>query len=308
MNAYVKQFTLPQDAREEYDGYVYFASYFPSLPQLLETNIEAGQLTFEHIDPTVCTVTDVLKNNHTVDLSDLFTKLANITITHAAIRHSEGGTVKFFVRRIERITPEVISTYEKWVRQHPSITVNSRHIETRADLMKQTLASAHSFTHGLCAPSQGDLHERNIFVDGTVVDFEAAGWNLIATDVATFLWHTLFVGNYFGPRYAKWATHEDRVEAEATSPQLITSGDTITIQLNEARSSLTRQYLEHFLKPILALDDTLEQELTTAMCFRLFTTFAVLELSEEDRHLAFSLANYLASAGTLTVLDDILNR
>ena len=147
-------------------------------------------------------------------------------------------------------------------------------------------------------PSQGDLHDMNIFQNGYVVDFEAAGWNRLSTDLATFIHHILVGGNYFGPKYAKWA---EAMKLPPPSNQVKNIGNNaIQVKLSTARKILIKDYMRFYIgeldpDTISALD----KEFSYMLAFRLLTVFNVTIMAQEDLETIFILMNYFVSEETL---------
>jgi len=292
MNAFVKQFPSVNDALEERLGHVFFSAYCTRAPKLIPQTAESSQLAYENLTGSTEAVMDVINRGDYVELEGLFEELADLTNTHAHVQISEGGTQKFFIQRIGRLDETLTQLYEKWCKNHPQMSVQGVRVTPSQDLVKDVSEAVLNFSHGMCAPSQGDIHERNIFSNGTIVDFEAAGWNLIATDIATFLWHTLFAGNYFGPLYGKWATDADHQWLQTQIPAFSVSGRELTLHLTPQRAHLAQQYLKTFVAKLASFDERMRKETAAAICFRLLTTFPIQLMSAEDRHIAFSFANY----------------
>ena len=63
------------------------------------------------------------------------------------------------------------------------VTLNSHSVYTQADALNQLVDFINQVDTTYVIPSQGDLHDMNIFQNGYVVDFEAAGWNRLSTDL-----------------------------------------------------------------------------------------------------------------------------
>ena len=93
-------------------------------------------------------------------------------------------------------------------------------------------------------PSQGDLHDMNIFQNGYVVDFEAAGWNRLSTDLATFIHHILVGGNYFGPIYAKWA---EAMKLPPSNQVKNIGNNAFQVKLSTARKILIKDYMRFYI-------------------------------------------------------------
>jgi thiamine kinase-like enzyme len=304
MNHHVKHFQSPQDTKEEYDGYRFFAPYYFLLPRLIGTDFTDQKLTYEAVDHNSKMIATALDNHELVEVKENFKALAALANKYAYERPSEGGTHKFFMNRRQRLdTAETL--YQAWSAKNPRIVVQNSEVLVDPALIKNIRQQIAAFEYGICIPSQGDIHERNMFTNGTIVDFEAAGWNLLATDIATFLWHTLFAGNYFGPRYAKWATDDDRQKASLVPVIVIDANDTITVTISPERANLTRQYLDYYIDA-LPLDQKIVTDISAAMSMRLLTTFPVQNMSEEDRHATFGLVNYIMSTNALTTVQHLI--
>lgn len=303
---YTKTFDCAELANRELLGYAFFSEYFHAIPRLEKTT-KSQAVAYENRYATQ--VSEAINSGQYVLLSTTFLRLAKIAATQARIRESQGGTIMFYVERLERLDSNLRTYYKNWARKHPSICVNDQRILTNPHLIEDTTSAVRRYTQGLCVPSQGDLHERNLLSDGTVVDFEAAGWNLLATDLATFLWHTLFAGNYFGPLYAKWSGAGDIRQLEMREPQILTNQNNIRIHLSQTRSDFLKQYRETFMDTLQADIHSIEADIRAALVFRLLTTFPVMNMAETDRHLSFALANTFCTRrnGTLNELLDRLS-
>ena len=137
------------------------------------------------------------KNEHT-SLLDIYKIMRDITPVRCA---PEGGTKLFYLDRAGRLDAlPSLPTHE--------VTINRSGVTTtETQKMKERLLTAlECLDNGFCIPSNGDFLERNIFIDGTIIDFEGVGYNSVIADAATFLFHTIFAGTYFGPKYGKWAS------------------------------------------------------------------------------------------------------
>jgi len=294
MKIYTKQFQSATQAQCEYAGHKFIANYYSSVPTMQTIESLSTSLIYEDITAHGArTVTDVINHGIPVDLSHTFTELAKIANIHAHRRFSEGGTIMFFVDRLERLDRLLDLKYDQWVAKNHDTTVNGLTVNTNQQLLTDVSQLIAKFRYGLCIPSQGDIHERNIFNCGTIIDFEGAGWNLLATDLATFIWHTLVAGNYFGPLYAKWASDDDKHLFYSQRQQIICHNNgKIEILLNAPRAELLKQFMEHFAGKIDQIDNTIWHQTAVAIVFRLLTTYSVNNMSPSDQHIIFALSNY----------------
>lgn len=297
MTYYTKLFALPSEAQREHRGYTFFARYYPIVPSHFSLDLSLHVIRYQDVTIGGAVIlTDLIRQNQVVDFRQTFETLAQIAREHAEYRPCEGGTKTFYLDRIDRLAT-IEPLYIKWAHKNQPISVNECIVTADLALFDSIRKSLNTFRHGLCVPSQGDLHERNIFDNGTIIDFEGAGWNLVATDIATFIWHTLVVGNYFGPKYAKWA-NDDELRFLTRSLQEIELSPTkeVTIQLSDSRISLLNQFINHYVAKIPQINNDVLHQSTVAIAFRLLTTFPVDKMTKDDRHIIFSLANYFFSS------------
>lgn len=307
INTVNKNFTSIAQAEQEYAGYHFFKSYCSKIPDLVG---------FDYVDQATCeirysdqrqngsvTVYEALHNGESIDIRSLFNNLAVIANNHAQKKQSEGGSRMFFLDRVERLDePRLTKDYNKWINNGRDYSINRIHIQKQPQLLSQLQYIARSFDHGVCAPSQGDLHERNIFTDGTVIDFEGAGFNLIATDIATFIWHTLFAGPYFGPIYAKWAMSEEPLD---TSGIINVYENNINISLQNNRCELIEQFVDSYVNRLNVLKSEDINKISLAISYRLLTTLYVKDMSEKDQELSFALACYFIQSPNISWLKKI---
>lgn len=290
-----KYFNTALDFDRETKGYEFFAPFYAKVPKILERSDEdKPSITYEKVNPARGRlVADMLYDGNLVDLREVFASLASIANKEYQKRVSTGGTRVFYIERTGSLADrQMTDRYAEYLRSSPLLTINRQSVPASKDLLQCLREQINGFQDGICIPSQGDLHERNIFTNGYIIDFEGAGWNHAATDLATFLWHTMFAGNYFGPQYAKWSTTVDKKRHREQKPQITSDNHEITIELSQARSHLLSQYLDAYMNSLIFLDDQLLSDVCKSIAFRLVSTFSPLAMNIKDRVAAFTLANF----------------
>lgn len=296
---FAKRFDSKSAFVREINGYEFFSSFYTKVPKLLESN-DTGELcvVYEKIDSAHNKrVTDMLYINQIVYLRQNFTKLSSIANAYHKKRASTGGTQIFYIDRVGGLTNrQIITDYAGYLSSFQTQVINGRKVFADKDILIQLKQQITSFHHGICIPSQGDIHERNIFTDGCIVDFEGSGWNHVATDLATFLWHTIFAGSHFGPQYARWSTTVDKKLFKEQKTQFISDGKEIIVRLSYARKDLLSQYLNTYLDSLDFLDDQILCDTSNAIAFRLVSTFSPLAMNDSDRMMTFALANFFHNA------------
>lgn len=227
-------------------------------------------------------------------MSSVFAELAQITRRNNKLSDAvTGGTKKFYIDRLRLLQrKQLINNYEFFLAQQKPNSVNFLAISKKDDILKYIQTFTEDLKLTYVTPSQGDIHDMNIFQNGYIVDFEAAGWNRLSTDIATFLHHVLFGSNYFGPKYAKWA---NSLQVKSTAELALTKEGT-RIDINSARKKLVKQYMRFYVDNI---DENIAYKIDYEICvmiaLRLLTVFDVTKMSRKDREITFSLVNYFLS-------------
>ena len=299
-DVFIKNFGSEANYQQELDGHAFLAEYTDRIPKIISTKFEPGNfaITYEQvIGPGVQMVSDAINTHEDVDLSALLTDMATVTRDHAGTRQAGGGTRLFYLDRLPRLDTPDIRVIHKGLMQNGILPrIDNSQESLRGSLLDDVAAQVSTFNIGLCVPSLGDFHERNVFTNGILVDFEGAGWNHVATDVATFIWHTLFVGNYLGPKYAKWSVDKDKDWLRTTPPQLYVTDGVVHLEISAGRRKLLKDYLRLCFNPI-AGGMVSDKDVLFAMAFRLLTVFPVNEMSNDDQRIVFAISNFLTRGG-----------
>jgi len=312
-NSFVKVFTSEDLLRREQYGNVFLKSFFEDIPLILRIKID-GKIFEIHFQRTNLSGAELVANclyeDKPVNLIPCFKKLANIHKKNMNSRQSAGGTEIFYLNRRERLSPKLENLYQEFLKRHEQYRVGGLKVSLNPLLIDKLHKDVSAFVYGYCVPSQGDFHERNIFTNGFLVDFEGAGWNMLAGDIATFLWHSLFVGNYFGPKYARWSLPADKKWLDETPSQLGLINNTFILKLSAVRRTMVQDYLVSYLSEF-ELDEYSQTQISNAIAFRLLTVFPVGEMDSTDQKITFILANFFANddislRAKLTVLDQSL--
>jgi hypothetical protein len=292
---YIKTILDLERQQAELAGWQFFARYYDKIPAIVHSaGNHSLDVMYEDVSSDGSVVlTTALACDEPVELEPLFSQLAEITNAHAHYRQSEAGTQRFYLDRVERLDlHHLVVAYADFARKRSTIAINGQPTTIDPDLLRNVISEISMLSEGLCAPSQGDYHERNIFCNGYIIDFEAAGWNLVSTDIATFVWHTLFAGSYFGPQYADWSTSADKLAfAAEPSKQLNYEHGDISLQPSRARVELLDSFSSAFVDKI-DLQKADRRQISVAIAFRLLSMFKPAEMSVADRHMVFGLANY----------------
>lgn len=296
--------------RSEVDGRDFFAGYYPDVPLILDQD-GSGVVHYENVaTPGVRVLTDVLAQDdyEPGSLNPAFNQLARIHRVYSEVRPASGGTQRFYLDRRTRLhNRQLKAQYDSFCRYFGQVSINGSEVVVDHLLLERARYSIGRTALSLCAPSQGDYHERNIFSNGRIIDFEAAGWNAVSTDVATFIWHTLFVGNHFGPKYAAWSGPADKemMKSAEVKPLVVLPG-TVEVRVSDSRRALINDYLDRYLDSIdLPPDES--SRISQAIAFRLLSMFEPQSMERADRHAVFCLANFfLRNPGSLRSKIDIL--
>jgi hypothetical protein len=303
--AYLKQFDSPLAVKREVAGYMFYAKYGHTVPSLLGHSTRTGDcsVAFSDVrnDSAHTTISELLASGiYPTHFQNLLKSLAAVHGANITARQASGGTEMFYLRRLARLDePKLQQIYENFCSDHPHVFVNDHRITLDPKLLTGVRQAIATMQTGVAVPSQGDFHERNIFSNGCMVDFEAAGWNLLATDIATFIWHTAFAGNYFAPKYADWSDGTlDKYYAQ--TPQICAGENTVQIALDSARKQMIRDYFENYLNT-LSTNELLSVDACNAIAYRLLIMFQPQNMPAADRLKVFALANYFF-AGTPALL------
>lgn len=264
---FTKRFNSLATLSQELSGYYFTKLYFKNITKIISVRTDNNiyEIDFEKIDTNSdMIVTDSLVSGIYVDLSELFLEFAEVTNRNLRICESEGGTVLFYLNRLVRLRPE-----------------------QSEDIM----GIISNFNKGFCTPSQGDFHERNISANGYLLDYEGAGWNLLSGDIATFVWHTLFAGNYFGPRYANWSSEVEKEISKKNNTPITFSNGSIDLNLGEARRKLTADYIDSYLNKLSFDLSLIDRDICAAIAFRILTVFPVDNMDTQDQTISHNFVN-----------------
>jgi hypothetical protein len=289
------------EAKSEVDKYCFIKSFYPNVPDMFYDN---GKTIVGYRRIGKPTTAELLNRNEVCDLKKLFNHMCNIFNKYSKICIPDGGTKLFYVDRIERLKNiAVISEYRSFAEHQKIITINGKQIMLIPDLFEKIIRGL-KFNADICVPSQGDFHERNIFLDGTIIDFEGSGWNLVYTDVSTFIWHVFFAGNYFGNLYAKWANLFTKFGIRFNSTISVRRGFCLQVKLNYARKKLMNEYLYCYLYKINYLNQKSCKKVSLSVAFRLLSAFNLHLMTKKDRLSSYALASFFADEN-LTLNDKI---
>ena len=296
----------------ELKGRQFIEQYWQNVPKLLSSSECEGTFSLVYADvrfndPKPTLVTELLGNNLVVqNWSEILNLYLYVTKNFIQHHKAGGGTQLFYIDRIGNLDKILRNDYKDVRSYDESYIVNGKTISLSEDLIGSVLKAIGGMRVGLCIPSQGDFHERNIYSDGTVVDFEGAGWNLLATDVATFLWHSFFVGNHFGPLYAIWSTNQDKHKLSIYRQQIRITDLNVSIELNSARHKFICNYVDNYLFK-LNFNVKEAEAVSSAIAFRLLSMFNVPTIELPDRKLVYILANYFLQYPLLDAINNLLN-
>lgn len=312
-NRFKKKFPDGDSLEMELQGYYFMRQHFgvPFTPMLLDVQKgEEWTLTYENIRHTRQSqpITDGLDAE--IDLSAwevTLRAMRDIQLPKAKVRQPDrhSGSRRFFIDRLQRVTPAMMEDYAGVAAASPEFQVNGLVVRLDPRLLIDLPARVDKMTEGLCVPSQGDYHERNIFTDGALVDFEGAGWNLAATDIANFIHHTLCGGNHFGPRYALWATQDHKMRLDSDFRQLEWHEGAIRLRLKPARRVALQAYIQSYVRTG-DFDDAVLSQVSTALAVRFLTLFSVMDMSEADRKLVYIFANLFSQHQLFTACEHLV--
>jgi hypothetical protein len=302
MTKYRKTFPNSTLLNEELEGYWFYSNYYRQLPNVTTISESSHYIDYEDISSDKnTTLFSLLRNSDTnIDMRSFFLDMSQIARTYGKYSHViAGGTKKFYAQRIDRLrSNEIAKLYEKFQGQIGNqLTVNSHSFHMQTDVLNQIVGFTDSIDMTYVIPSQGDLHDMNIFQNGYIVDFEAAGWNRLSTDLATFIHHIIVGGNYFGPKYAKWA---EAMKLPPINQVKNIGSNTVQLELSAARKSLIKDYMRYYIGELNpGTVSTLDREFSYMLALRLLTVFDVTKMTQEDLEIIFILMNYFVSEETL---------
>lgn len=291
-----KQCESLADYYGEIVGHTFFAQYYPHVPTIRARYERKRQIHYDNpAKGSHRLLADVLNANeyHKRDLAEAFRHLAYSHGRNVTLRNSSGGTAKFYLNQRRKLQDEhVRSLFRHFASRHETITVNGIEVPVNPHMIANVHYNTATLSIAPCVPSHGNLHERTMYSSGHMVHFEHAGWNALATEAATFIWHTLFAGNHYGPRYARWATEADRhAERYARQKTIIYEKGNLTITISKSRKDLLGDYFRYYLRKV-GLSADLQGQISHAIAFRLLTEYDLQSMRPSDRLALFSLANY----------------
>ena len=143
--------------------------------------------------------------------------------------------------------------------------------------------------------SQGDPTESNITVDGKFFDFEVAGMNSLAQEMAIFCCHSYMSGHYISPKYSELSNQTNAEIVSKTEDSIIASyeaeGSSLSINLKyplpRLKRELIKQYNSIVVKPLesrLAPEQRLSllDQFKSAILMRLVGVKNIFKLEEKD--------------------------
>jgi hypothetical protein len=207
---YAKQCESLADYYSEIVGHTFFAQYYPHVPAIRARYERKRIICYDNpAKGHTRLLADVLKGDEyeKKGLAQAFRDLAESHSRNIVLRNSDGGTKRFYLNQRRKLNgTSSVNLYRYFASRHEMIKVNGLEVPVNPYLISNVSYNISALTIAMCVPSHGNMHEHAMYTNGDVLHFENAGWNAVASDAATFIWHTLFGGNYFGPRYAEWAT------------------------------------------------------------------------------------------------------
>ncbi|QCT40941.1 hypothetical protein FBF24_03525 [Candidatus Saccharibacteria bacterium oral taxon 488] len=302
---FIKNFSDIEHLELELAGYDFFRQYYKRVPSIISINKKGLYIEYSDLcDTGNQTLFHILRSGTGIDMSEFFKDLSNLANTMGIWSHVEaGGTKIFYINRLHMIeSPQLLKQYEEFCADESLKSVNDLSVYIRNDLLymvkKYVKDMQKNMNNTYVIPSQGDVHDMNIFQNGYLVDFEAAGWNRLSTDISTFIHHIMCGGNHFGPLYAKWANPEPNPLNR--SKEITYTDGRAWIRLNTSRQRIIRDYMEYYIKGIdKSILSKINREVCVMMSLRLLTVFNVAAMSPEDRSTIFILANYFFSHYTI---------
>ena len=270
-------FDNSEQLEEEIANYKFVSAYYKT-PKILQKG--DAFVEYETIESVV--LNKMLDKNCPVSLRLLYKRMLKLTVERT---NPHGGTQLFFVERLGRL-----SELPRQVSFEPLI-INQRYYPPKVEIMQLVGRLEHSLSYlsnSLAIPSNGDFHERNIFSDMTIVDFEGAGLNSVLADSATFIFHTLFAGTHFGPKYGKWATLKTKTMRLLKRPLRI-GRSSITTKLASNRKFLVKEYVREYLNKLPARDSEDKTKIAELVAFRLATTLHLKKMARKDLRAVVSL-------------------
>lgn len=293
---YVKQCESLSHYYSEIVGQTFFAQYYANVPIILARYERKRVLHYDNpAKGDAQLLADALTSNDykKKSLADSFKSLAWNHVRNATFRPSEGGTKAFYLNQLRRLSnPEFHMLYKVFAGRNKTVTINGLEIPVHRYMPANIKGNISDLAIAKCVPSHGNMSERTMYTNGDVLHFEHTGWNAYAADAATFLWSTLFSGNYFGPRYAEWATDADKHAERYARPKALSyENGVVTLRLNKARKQLIREYVRYYLRRV-DFTPEMQGQISHAIAFRLLTAYDVTQMRPTDRQAIFALANY----------------
>jgi hypothetical protein len=293
---YAKQCESLADYYSEIVGHTFWGQYYPYVPAIRARYERKRQIHYDNPAKNSHRMLGDMLNDDQYskrDLVDAFQHLAYAHGRNAVLRNSTGGTTKLYLQQRKKLQSEQLQSYfSHFASRHESVTVNGVEIPVNPHMIANVRYNISALPMAVCVPSHGNLHERTLYSNGQMLHFEHAGWNALATEAATFIWHTLFVGNHFGPRYADWATEDDKHAERYNRPKaIIYDNGTLAVRINASRKHLMEDYLRFYLRKI-GLSADLQGLISHAIAFRLLTAYDLEAMRASDRLALFSLASY----------------
>lgn len=178
-------------------------------------------------------------------------------------------------------------------------------IEEQIEIAKQQLDPSQP---RLFVLSQGDPTESNITVNGKFFDFEVAGINSLAQELAIFCCHSYLSGHYITPKYSRLSRPQDIEFANKFSELIeargnLTENGNLTIDLKfplpHLKKNLIDQYNSIIVKPLEnrlspEQQDQLIAQFRSAVLMRLIGVKNILKLEEKDSLLYLGLVSHFS--------------
>ena len=156
--------------------------------------------------------------------------------------------------------------------------------------------------------SPGDPTESNFTVNGKFFDFETAGLNSLAQDMAIFLYFTFVYGNYVSLKYSKSGfVNSEGIDPQSVDEQLKSTptidSDTGILnieteyRLPELKRELIKVFLEKVIVPTEArlgskLRSSIVEELKSALFMRIMAVRNILKFERKDMSAFLSFLPY----------------
>lgn len=197
---------------------------------------------------------------------------------------------KFFRNRVsERIVPWYFSNNNLFLK---NVVINGKKCTNTLNVLDMMCEYFEDRKLLTCVLSQGDPTDVNMSFDPIFADFECAGFNPIISELATFFWCHLIAGHYFYPKYHPEA-YKQVVALRKPNISYKISGDVIyidfSLDLSASQILLIKSFFAAF--PLDKINSELEDDFLYFLLMRIFGTFDVTKMSEEDIVLSIALAN-----------------